>query len=88
MNTATAQQTVQQTPEELLRFLDLQRASRRLRRASSRGNRVLFLVGGTLFISLAAAAALFVLQQMLSNLPAGSNGASLPGTAEHRVSAE
>jgi uncharacterized membrane protein len=56
------------TPEELLQILDAQLVAKRSQGAASSRNRAMFLVGGLLFILVAAGVALFVLDQMLSDL--------------------
>ena len=60
-------ETAQTTPEQLLKLLGLQLATQRQRREHSKGNRTLILVGGVLFIVIAAVAAFFVLGQMLGD---------------------
>ena len=61
-------ETASQTPEQLLRLFDLQLEWERSKRAKKSRNRASFLAVGVIVILLAAAVALFVGQQMLSEL--------------------
>ena len=63
--------TAQATPEQLLQVLDSQLAMQRVQRGLPGRNRAMLLVGGLLFICIAAGVALLVLAQMLSDLPQG-----------------
>lgn len=56
------------TPEQLMRMLDAQLAAARSHREQAGRNRATILVGGILFIVLAAGAALLVLDEMLMNM--------------------
>lgn len=60
--------TAEPTPEHLLQMLDAELAAQRGEHARPGRNRTMFLVGGVLFIVIAAGTALFVLMQMLSDL--------------------
>jgi hypothetical protein len=64
-------ETAPTTPEQLLKMLDAQMAARRAERTHSGRNRTMLLVGGVLFIVIAAGVALMVLSQMLSDLQHG-----------------
>jgi hypothetical protein len=57
------------TPEQLLQMIDAQLAAQRSQREQSGRNRATILVGGILFIVVAAGAALLVLDEMLMDLP-------------------
>lgn len=61
--------TAEQTPEQLLKFLEVETAMRRARRTQSGRNRAILLVAGLLFILIGTGVALLVLDQMLANLP-------------------
>jgi hypothetical protein len=61
-------ETTSSTPEELMRILDVEIASRRSHREKSSRNRAIFMVFGVLIIVIAAGAALLVLDQMLADL--------------------
>ena len=70
-------ETAQTTPEQLLQMLDAQLAMQRAQRGPAGRNRAMLLVGGVLFIVIAAGVALMVLAQMLSDLPQnGQHGAT------------
>ncbi|MEZ0256052.1 MAG: hypothetical protein ACAI37_12285 [Chthoniobacter sp.] len=56
------------TPEQLMQMLDLQLAVQRSHREQSGRNRATILVGGVLFIIVAAGVALLVLDQMLMDI--------------------
>ena len=58
-----------QSPEELLRYLDVQLAMQRARKKPVERNRAIFLVTSMLFIIASAAAALFVLEEMIEDSP-------------------
>lgn len=60
-----------QTPEQLMQQLEAELAIRRSQTAKVGRNRAIFLVGGVLFILVAAGAALLVLEQMLSDMRPG-----------------
>lgn len=60
--------TEEPTPEHLLQMLDAELALQRSGNASPSRNRAMLLVGGVLFIVIAAGTALFVLLQMLADL--------------------
>ena len=64
-------ETAPTTPEQLLKMLDAQMTARRAERTRSGRNRMMLLVGGVLFIVIAAGVALMVLSQMLSDLQRG-----------------
>lgn len=64
-------ETDQATPEQLLKMLDARMLMQRAQRAHAGRNRMMFMVGGVLFIVLGAGVALMVLMQMLSDLPHG-----------------
>ena len=72
-------ETAPTTPEQLLQMLDGQLAMQRAQRGTGGRNRTMLLVGGVLFIVIAAGVALMVLAQMLSDLP--QNGRH-PATAK------
>jgi uncharacterized membrane protein len=69
------------TPEQLLKILDAQLASRRSQNAASSRNRAIILVGGLLFILVAAGAALLVLDQMLSDFRQNAHPPKAEATA-------
>jgi hypothetical protein len=56
------------TPEQLLQMIDAQLAAQRSQREQSGRNRATILVGGILFIVVAAGAALLVLDEMLMDM--------------------
>lgn len=64
-------ETPQATPEQLLTILEGQLHMQRARHGGAGRNRAMLLVGGTLFIVIAAGIALVVLSQMLSDLQHG-----------------
>lgn len=68
--------TEESTPAHLLKMLDAELALQRGENARPGRNRTMFLVGGVLFIVIAAGAALFVLMQMLSDLERAPRQAS------------
>lgn len=68
--------TEEPTPEHLLQMLDAELALQRAGNTNPGRNRTMFLVGGVLFIVIAAGAALFVLMQMLSDLERAPRQAS------------
>jgi|688.fasta_scaffold507923_2 hypothetical protein len=68
--------TEEPTPEHLLQLLDAELARQREENTGPGRNRTMFLVGGVLFIVIAAGAALFVLMQMLSDLERAPRQAS------------
>ena len=75
-------ETTQTTPEQLLQMIDTQLAMQRAQRGPGGRNRAMLLVGGVLFIVIAAGVALMVLAQMLSDLPQnGRHAAASPSTA-------
>ena len=74
-------ESTQATPEDLLKTLEAQMAMQRARRSHAGRNRMVFLVGGMLFIVIGAGVALVVLMQMLSDLPRGARRAATPTTA-------
>ena len=59
------------TPEQLVQLLDTQMAMSRAKRGVTNRNRAALLVGGVLFIFIAAGLALVILAQMVSDLPHG-----------------
>lgn len=65
------------TPEQLLQILESQLTSQRSQREGASRNRAIVLVTGLLFIVIAAGVALFVLDQMLSNLRQNDAGPSM-----------
>ena len=67
-------ETAQATPEQLLQMLDAQLAMQRAQRDQPGRNRAMLLVGGVLFIVIAAGVALLVLAQMLADLPHDRHG--------------
>ncbi len=77
MNSTIETQPVQQTPEQLARLLEIQLTAHRQKREKARGSRGLGLAIGVVFIVIAAAAALFILDHMLGELR-GSRGADMP----------
>jgi hypothetical protein len=62
-------ESTSQTPEQLLRLLDMQLAAQRARRKKPERNRVAFLVSSMLIIIAVTAIALMMLEQMLVNSP-------------------
>jgi len=62
-------QSPQPTPEQLMQLLDLQIAMQRAKRRGGRKHRATLIVGGVLLILAVTFAALFILQQMLGDLP-------------------
>jgi hypothetical protein len=64
-------ETAAATPEQLVQMLDLQMAASKAKRGVANRNRATLLVGGLLFIFIAAGVALLVLAQMVSDLPHG-----------------
>lgn len=60
--------TEEPKPEHLLRMLDAELAAQRASNPGPSRNRTMLLVGGVLFIVIAAGVALVVLMQMLSDL--------------------
>jgi len=58
-----------QSPEELLRYLDVQLAMQRARKKPPERNRAIFLVASVLFIIASAAAALLALEEMIPEAP-------------------
>ena len=64
-------ETARTTPEQLLQMLDTRLAMQRAQRGQPGRNRAMLLVGGLLFIAIAAGVALLVLAQMLADLPQG-----------------
>ena len=68
--------TEEPTPEHLLQMLDSTLALQRAGNANRGRGRTAFLVGGVLFIVIAAGAALFVLMQMLADLERAPRQAS------------
>ncbi len=64
-------ETAPATPEHLMQMLEASLAVQRARSQRSSRNRMMFLVGGVLFIVLGAGGALLVLMQMLSELQPG-----------------
>ncbi len=71
-------QTSETTPEQLLQMLDARIAMSRARASGAGRHRATLLVGGVLFIFIAAGVALVVLAQMTSDLPHGKR----PPTAQ------
>lgn len=63
--------TGEQTPEQLLKILETEIATRRSAHRNAGRNRAILLVGGLLFIVIFAGVALLVLEQMLAELPRG-----------------
>jgi hypothetical protein len=63
--------TPEATPEQLVQMLDAQMAISRAKRGMANRNRATLLVGGVLFIFIAAGLALVVLAQMVSDMPHG-----------------
>lgn len=76
MNSTIETQPVQQTPEQLARVLEIQLAAQRQKREKARGSRGLGLAVGVVFIIIAAATALLILEHMLGELR-GSRGAEM-----------
>ena len=74
--------TDQATPEHLLKMLDAQMAMQRARRSHAGRNRMMFMVGGVLFIVIGAGVALVVLMQMLSDLPHGERRPAAQTTSQ------
>jgi len=62
-------QSPQPTPEQLMQLLDLQIAMQRAKRKGGRKHRATLIVGGVLLILAVTFAALFILQQMVGDLP-------------------
>ena len=60
-------ETADSTPEQLLQILAAQLAAQRSQNATSSRNRAMFVVGGLLFILIAAGVAFLVLDQMLND---------------------
>ena len=71
-------QTAEATPEQLLQMLDARIAMSRARASGASRHRTTLLVGGVLFIFIAAGVALVVLAQMASDIPNGKR----PPTAQ------
>jgi hypothetical protein len=66
------------TPEQLFQMLDAQLAAQRSQSGKSSRNRAILLVGGILFIVVAAGASLLVLDQMLMDMRDGTRPAPAP----------
>jgi hypothetical protein len=62
-------ESTSQTPEQLMRLLDVQLDAQRARRKKPERNRVAFLVSSVLIIMAGAAVALMILEQMLVDSP-------------------
>jgi hypothetical protein len=83
MNSTRETAPVQQTPEQLVKLLELQLGARRARREKSPASRAVGLTAGIVMILVGAAAALLVLQHLISDMRAsgtaneGANGQSL-----------
>lgn len=64
-------ETARATPEQLLQMIETRMAMQRAQRAQVGRNRLMFMVGGVLFIVIGAGVALMVLSQMVSGLQTG-----------------
>ena len=75
--------TPEPTPEQLLKLLDAQLAASRARRTQPRTQqRVAVLVGGVLLIVAGSCVALFILQQLLTDLPQPQAGEAPPAAVQ------
>lgn len=74
-------QTAETTPEQLVQMLDVQIAMNRARASGAGRHRATLLVGGVLFIFIAAGVALVVLAQMAADLSPGERRPTAPMTA-------
>lgn len=62
------------SPDQLLRMLDLELAARKAKRTATAGQRAAILAGGLLFLMTGTTAALFYLFTMLADLPHREGG--------------
>jgi len=78
-------ETAKATPEQLLQMIETRMAMQRAQRTQGGRNRLMFMVGGVLFIAIGAGVAFMVLSQMVSGL---QNGERRPTAQANEESAD